>query len=335
MMQTRQLGTSEIQITPVTFGAWAIGGWMWGGQEHQDAIAAIHAALDKGINAIDTAAVYGFGQSEQLVAEALKDRRRDDVVIMTKFGLRWDLPPGVGIERWKTHTNDGKPVTVVKYASPESVREECERSLRRLKTDYIDVFQIHWPDDTTPIAETFGAVKDLIDEGKIRAAGVSNYSPEQMAEAHAVCKLASSQPPFSMVNRQSEPTVIKWCRETHVGVVVYSPLQRGLLTGKFSPDHEFPDDDHRGENAFFKAENIRRVNAFLSHCVQPVADSHGATVAQVVIAWTIHRAGITAALVGARNTRQAQENAAALQLELSEADLRQIDEGLAGLELVE
>lgn len=330
-MQYRQLGQTDIEVSAVIYGAWAIGGWMWGPQDEHDAIAAVRTSLDAGINTIDTAAVYGFGRSEELIAKALEGRRREDVVIMTKFGLRWDHDGG-GIARFETHDLEGRPLTVYKYARPESVMEECERSLRRLKSDYIDVFQIHWPDDTTPVEDTFGAVARLIEQGKVRAAGVSNFAPELMERANAVCPLASSQPPYSMVLRDAETDVIPWCEENGVGVVVYSPLQRGLLTGKITPGYKFAEDDHRRNNPLFGAQNVVAINAMLDK-IRPVAERHGATLAQLVINWTAHRDGITAALVGARNVKQAGENAAAMSFTLSDEDVAEINKAVEELRI--
>ncbi len=329
-MDYRELGQSGIKVSPVIFGAWAIGEWMWGPQDHNDAIAAIRAGLDAGINAIDTAAVYGFGRSEELIAEALAGRKRQDVILLTKFGLRWDHGGKGTVRFFDTKDLHGNVLSVYKYASPESVIEECERSLRRLRTDYIDVFQIHWPDETTPVEDTFGAVAKLIEQGKVRSAGVSNFTPELLARANAVTPLATSQPPFSMLLRDAEQDVIPWCREHSVGVIVYSPLQRGLLTGKIKPGHTFAEGDHRAGNAFFTSANIQAVNAFLE-TIRPIADAHNATLAQLVIAWTIRRPGITAALVGARNVKQASENAAAMHLNLRDDEIAQIDQQLASL----
>jgi aryl-alcohol dehydrogenase-like predicted oxidoreductase len=326
-MEYRELGESGIRVTPVIFGAWAIGEWMWGPQDHDDAIAAIRTALDAGVNAIDTAAVYGFGRSEELIAEAIEGRKREDVILLTKFGLRWDHGRKGTIRFFETKDMDGNVISIYKYAHPDSVIEECERSLRRLNTDYIDVFQIHWPDDTTPVEETFGAVETLIQQGKVRAAGVSNFTPELMTRAHTACPLATSQPPYSMVLRDAEKDVIPWCRDNNVGVIVYSPLQRGLLTGKIKPGHVFAEGDHRAGNAFFQPANVEKVNAFLQK-IRPVAEAHNATLAQLVIAWTIRRPGVTAALVGARNTKQAAENAAALNVSLRDEEIAHIDQQL-------
>jgi aryl-alcohol dehydrogenase-like predicted oxidoreductase len=201
-----------------------------------------------------------------------------------------------------------------------------------MKTDYIDVFQIHWPDESTPIEETFGAVAKLIDEGKVRAAGVCNFGPGQMEAVNRVVPLTTSQPPFSMVLRDAENDVFPWCAEHEVSTIVYSPLQRGLLTGKFDPDTQFPEGDHRRENPFFKAGNIRRVNAFLEQ-IKPIAEAHDATITQLVINWTVHHPGVTAALVGARNPRQAEENVCGMGWRLTEDETRQINDLLDGLEL--
>ena len=329
-MKYRKLGETDIDVSVVTFGAWAIGGWLWGGQDEADAIDAIHTALDAGITSFDTAAVYGFGRSEELLGKVLAGRR-DRVRIFTKYGLRWDRP-GEGTLRFDTRDNEGNPVSVMRNARPDSVIEECERSLKRLNTDYIDLYQCHWPDPTTPIEDTMGAIAKLIEQGKVRASGVSNYTVEQMERAHAVVPLAASQPPFSMVNRKAERDVIPWCIEHNVGVVPYSPLQRGLLTGKITEDYEFGEGDHRADNPYFRPENVRAVNAFLDQ-IEPIAERHNATLAQLVIAWTIARPGITSPLVGARNRKQARENAAAADIELSEKETSRINELLSCVEL--
>ena len=329
-MEYRKLGNTDIEISAVTFGAWAIGGWMWGGQDHNDAIAAIQAAVDSGINSIDTAAIYGFGRSEELVAEAIAGRR-DKLVLLTKFGMRWDIE-SEGTPRWETNTNDGTPVSVFRHASADSVVLECERSLQRLKTDYIDVFQINWPAELNPIEETYGACEKLLQQGKIRAVGVCNYTPQLMEQVNNVVPLASSQPPYSMVLRDAENDVIPWCIEHNVGVLAYSPMQRGLLTGKITEDYKFSDTDHRKGNIFFTPENVRATNEFLTK-IKPIAEAHSATLAQLVINWTTRQPGITAALVGARNKIQATENAKALDFTLTDDELQKINTLLADLEI--
>jgi aryl-alcohol dehydrogenase-like predicted oxidoreductase len=329
-MEYRQLGNSDVKVTAVTLGTWAIGGWMWGGQDESDALDAIRRSVDLGVTSIDTAAVYGFGSSEELVGKAIAGRR-DQVQILTKYGLRWDID-GNGEEHFDTVDSEGNPVTIYKHAKADSVIEECERSLKQLGVETIDLYQCHWRDRTTPVEETLAAVDKLLKDGKIRAAGVSNFAPDEILAANQVVPLASDQPPFSMVNRSAEKDVIPTCRENGIGVIVYSPLERGLLTGKVTMDREFPETDHRSRNPFFAKENRRRVLDFLDK-LRPVADGHDATLAQLVICWTIHRPGITAALVGARNVQQAEQNAAAADLELSDEEMRRIDELVEGLEL--
>jgi aryl-alcohol dehydrogenase-like predicted oxidoreductase len=329
-MEYRQLGESGISASAITFGAWAIGGWMWGGTERSDAIGAIKASYELGVTSIDTAAVYGQGLSEEIVGEALAGIPRDKVQIMTKFGMRWDEKKGDFA--FKSQDNDGKPLDVYKYAGKESIIKECEDSLRRLRTDYIDLYQIHWPDVTTPVAETMEALEALIKAGKIRAAGVSNYDTAQMKEAEKTIKLASNQVPYSMVRRDIEEELVPYCITNKKAILAYSPLQRGLLTGKIKPGHTFNEGDNRGESKFYKGENLNRINAFLDE-LRPLAADKKATLAQLVIRWTLERPGITIALVGARDARQAVQNAEAIRVKLSAEEMGMINDKLAGLKL--
>jgi aryl-alcohol dehydrogenase-like predicted oxidoreductase len=229
--------------------------------------------------------------------------------------------------------NDGNPLEVYKYAGKESVIEECENCLRRLGTDYIDLFQIHWADPTTPIEETMEAIAQLIKQGKIRAAGVCNYTADQMKVAETVVSLAANQVPYSMVFRDIEKEVVPYCIENKKSVIAYSPLHRGLLTGKFKPGHLYNDGDTRESNRFYTAENITRTNAFLD-TIRPLAADKNATLAQLVIAWTLQQPGITLALVGARNAEQATQNAKASEVKLNAEDLTFINDRLNKLELV-
>jgi aryl-alcohol dehydrogenase-like predicted oxidoreductase len=328
-MEYRQLGQSGVRVTKVALGAWAIGGWLWGGTDDEKAVAGIRRALDLGMTTLDTAPVYGFGHSETVVGRAIQGRR-GEVQLLTKFGLRWDLEKGTA--HFDTQDGEGRPIRIRKYAGRRSVLEECDRSLRRLGTDCIDLYQHHWPDPSTPIEETFDACARLLKAGKVRAVGVSNYSAEQMEEARKVVPLASDQPPYSMVNRDIEGDVLPWCREHGVGVLAYSPLQNGLLSGKVGLDRVFPKTDLRSRSPYFTMENRRRVLALLD-ALGPTAARHGATLAQLVIAWTVRQPGITAALVGVRNAKQAEENARAADLALSGEDLAAIDERLADVRL--
>ena len=327
----RKLGKSDVEISAITFGAWAVGGWMWGGTDEEQSIAAIRQAIELGITTIDTAAVYGFGRSEEIVARAIEPYKRENLQILTKFGLRWDITEPAP-KRWDTTDRNGNPATVSHWAKADGIIYECEQSLKRLKTDYIDVFQQHWPDPGSPIEESAVALTKLIEQGKIRAAGESNFSAELLDQVSRQVPIASNQPPYSMVNRGIEDEVLPYCVENDISVIVYSPLQRGLLTGKITPGYKFNGDDHRAASPLFKGENLRRVNAFLNE-IRPIAQSHGATLAQLVINWTLNRSGITAVLVGARNPQQAKENAMALQFEFSETEIAEINEKLDDLEI--
>jgi len=325
-MEYRQLADSGLQVSAITFGAWAAGGWMWGKTDRNDAIEAIKASYDLGVTSIDTAPIYGQGDSEDIVGEAIKGLPRDKVQILTKFGMRWNLTKGS--LAFKSKNNSGRDIDIYKYAGRESIIEECENSLKRLGTDYIDLYQIHWPDTTTPIAETMEAVSRLIQQGKVRYAGVCNYNAAQMKEAEETLKLASNQIPFSMVNREVENETVPYCVQYNKAVLAYSPLERGLLTGKMHAGQTFAEGDHRAGNKFFSDESIVRTNAFLEK-IKPLAKSKNATLAQLVIRWTIERPGITIALVGARDAAQAIQNAQAINITLTPEDIALIDAHLA------
>lgn len=328
-MEYRKLGNTDIEISAVTFGAWAIGGWMWGGNEKKDSIKALHACFDTGITTIDTAPIYGMGASEEIVGEALEGKRQE-VKILTKYGMRWDDKNGEFF--FESEMNDGTPVKIYKYAAKESVIKECENSLRRLRTDYIDLYQIHWHDATTPIAETMEAVAQLKKEGKILAAGVCNYTAEWVTEADETLEIVSNQVPYSMVKRDIEADVVPQALEKNKAILAYSPLQRGLLTGKITPDYQFGEGDHRPGTAFFKEGNLVKTNAFLDK-IKPIADDKGITLAQLVIRWTLDQPGITCALVGARNEKQVKENAIAGEVSISAEEMQLINTELAALQL--
>jgi aryl-alcohol dehydrogenase-like predicted oxidoreductase len=330
-MRYRKLADTELQLSEVTFGAWAAGGWMWGGNERGDAIEAIRAAYDMGITAIDTAPIYGQGTSEEIVGEAIKGLPRDQFQILTKYGMRWDLQKGdFG---FSSKDNDGNDIEIYKYAGKESVIKECEDSLKRLGTDYIDLYQIHWPESTTAISETMEAVARLIEQGKVRYAGVCNYDAAQMSEAEKYVKLVSNQVPYSMVKRDIEAELIPYCIEHGKSIIAYSPLERGLLTGKMKPGHQFAPGDHRQTLSFFKEENLKRTNEFLNR-VKYIADDKQLTLGQLVILWTLQQPGITITLVGARNKEQAVQNAKAIDSQLSSEEVEVITGFLNELELV-
>jgi aryl-alcohol dehydrogenase-like predicted oxidoreductase len=320
-MKFRKLGSTDLELSVITFGAWAIGGWMWGGTDRKLAIEAIRASWDAGATSIDTAPIYGMGLSEELVADALEGIARDKVQLLTKFGLRWRTPAGG--ERADAEDSDGNPLIVYRFAGRDSIIEECEDSLRRLKTDYIDLYQLHWPDSTIPIDETMEAVVRLLEQGKIRYAAVCNYDANQMAEALKTAPIVSNQVPYSMVLRNIEKEVVPFCLDHGLGILAYSPLQRGLLTGKIKPGQTFPEGDHRDGNRYFADEFVNRTNHFLE-TIRPIADRHDATMAQLVLAWTLEQPGITVALAGARNAEQAKQNAKAADVQLTPGEVDEI-----------
>ncbi len=329
-MEFRKIGDTDLKLSVITLGSWAIGGWMWGATNRMDAVNAVRTAFKEGVTSIDTAPVYGQGLSEEIIGQALEEIPRDKVQILTKFGMRWDLAKGDFA--FKSKDNKGLPIDIYKYAGKESVIQECENSLRRLKTDYIDLYQIHWPDRTTPLSETFEAVERLIEQGKVRYAGVCNYNAFLMEEASQFIPLVSDQVPFSMVNRESEQLTIPWCMRHQKAVLAYSPLERGLLSGKITPGYKFAEGDHRASNPYFTDENIRRTNAFLEK-IHPLAHEKNVSLAQLVLRWTVDQPGITVVLSGARNPEQAIENAHAALIQLTRDEMNFINEELekAGL----
>lgn len=329
-MEYRKIGNSDLELSIVTFGSWAAGGWMWGGTERKDAVEAIRASYDLGVTSIDTAPVYGQGLSEEIVGEAIKGLPRDKVQILTKYGMRWDLEKGSFA--MKSKNNAGQEIEIYKYAGRESIIKECEDSLRRLGTDYIDLYQIHWPDETTPVTESMEAVQRLIKDGKVRYAGVCNYNEDQMKEAESSINLVSNQVPYSMVNRHIEEVVIPYCLANNKSILAYSPLERGLLTGKMKPGYQFSEGDHRAAHRYFNGNSMQRVNAFLDK-VKPLADEKGVTLSQLVLRWTVEKPGITIALVGARNTKQAVQNARAASVKLSADELSFISRELEDLKI--
>jgi aryl-alcohol dehydrogenase-like predicted oxidoreductase len=329
-MEYRKLGNSDLQLSSICFGAWAAGGWMWGGTERKDAVRAIRKSYDLGVTSIDTAPIYGQGTSEEIVGEAIKDLPREKIQILTKYGMRWDLDKGEFA--FRSTDVKGNRIDIYKYAGKKSIIRECEDSLRRLNTSYIDLYQIHWPDSTTPIEETMEAVARLVEQGKVRYAGVCNYNTEQVKEAKKYIDIVSNQVPFSMVNRGIEADVAPYCLKQNISILAYSPLERGLLTGKMRPGQVFQEGDHRAGLYFFTDKNIRRTNAFLEN-LRPLAEKKAATIAQLVLRWTIQQPGITIALAGARNEKQSAENAGALSFNLSPEELKFINQALSPLRL--
>jgi methylglyoxal reductase len=316
-MEWRSLGDSAVQVSVVSLGTWAIGGWEWGGTDENKSVAAIRKAIDLGINCIDTAPMYGFGLAEKLVARAIEGRR-DQVIIATKCGLRWDTEEG---ERFfDTDDPNGKRVWVYRNLKKHGVIEECERSLRRLKTDWIDLYQCHWPDSTTPLEATMEALIELRVQGKIRAIGVSNFTAHMMEGCFPTGPVHSNQTQYSMLTRKAEQEELPFCREHDIAVLAYGPLERGLLTGKVTMEREFPEGDGRPWEPWFKPANRRRALEFLQK-IQPIADGHGVTLTQLAINWIICQPGMASAIVGARNDEQVAENAKGAGWRLSQEEL--------------
>jgi len=316
-MRYRPLGQSGIEASVVGLGAWAIGGFNWGGTDEEKAIAAIRTALDEGINLVDTAAIYGFGLSEEIVGKAIAGRR-DEVVLATKCGIVWHVEKG-------DHFFDGPDGPVYRYLGPESIRYEIEQSLQRLQTDHIDLYQTHWQESTTPIEDTMATLVELKEEGKIRAVGVSNATIEQIDEYREVGPIDTDQERYSLLDRRMEAEQLPYCGQHNLGFLAYSPIGQGLLSGKVTVDREFPEGDLRRGNARFSVENRQKVLAMLDEW-NPIAEAHDATCAQIAVAWALAQPGLTHALVGARNPDQARENAAAGDLELSPEELATIEE---------
>jgi methylglyoxal reductase len=329
-MEERSLGESPLRVQPVVFGAWAIGGWYWGGTDDARSVRAIQASIDAGVCAIDTAPMYGCGHSERVVGTALVGRR-DRVTLMTKVGLRWDDTGGAHFfDDWD---DDANPLPIHRNLSAVSVRLEVDRSLGRLGVDVIDLVQCHWPDPSTEIEESMDALAGVVRAGKARAIGVSNFKPELLERARAELSrhglpLASTQPRYSMVRRDIEAGILPWCRDHGVGAIVYSPMEQGLLTGKVGLDRVFAKDDGRSEDPAFSAENRTRVLQGIEATADLCA-THGCTAAQLALAWCHHQPGVTAAIAGARSPEQAIENAKAASIELAAADLARLGAAFA------
>jgi len=314
-MMQREIGSSGLRASAIGLGTWAIGGWMWGGTDEQQSIAAIQGSIDEGVSLIDTAPAYGQGRAEEIVGQAIKGRR-DKVVLATKCGLVWHTTKGAHFFEY-----DGKPVH--RYLGADSIVHEVEQSLKRLGTDHIDLYITHWQDRTTPISETMEALQKLKEQGKIRAIGASNVSPDELEAYLAAGGLDALQEEYSMIKREIETTLLPACRQHNIAMLSYSSLALGLLSGRIGPDRVFKGDDLRRENPRFSLANRQKVEALMRD-IAPVVEAHGATPAQVVIAWTLQQPGITFALCGARNPAQARENAAAGCLRLAPAEVDSI-----------
>jgi aryl-alcohol dehydrogenase-like predicted oxidoreductase len=308
-----RLGMTELEVSPIAFGTWQLGG-EWGEFNEDEADAAIRTARELGVNLFDTAHGYGFGASERVLGRALREdlaQRRDELVVATKGGLRM--------------TDDG----LVRDSSPDWIREGTERSLEALGVDYVDLFQVHWPDAEVPFSETAGALQQLVDEGKIRHVGVSNFDPEQMSEFAETRPVETLQPPYDLFRRGIEDEILPYCREHDIGTLVYGALAHGLLTGAMDETTTFADDDWRSGAPFFKGEpfqrNLQRVQE-----LAPLASELGVSVSRLAIAWTLANPAVDVTIVGARHPDHITDSVAAAELSLSEGDLDRIDEIMAG-----
>jgi aryl-alcohol dehydrogenase-like predicted oxidoreductase len=311
-MEKKRLGNSDMELTAIGVGAWAMGGggWQfgWGPQDDRESIEAIHAALDGGVNWIDTAAVYGLGHSEEVVARALQGRANRPYVF-TKCERIW-----------------GEDRLIQKSLKADSIRRECEASLRRLKVDVIDLYQIHWPEPDEDIEEGWSTLAKLKEEGKVRWIGVSNFNAGQLERARAIAHLTSLQPPYSAVSPEVETEILPYCRRHGIGVIVYSPMKSGLLTGKMTRERAvaFPEDDFRRRNPAFQEPNLSR-NLELAETMRRIGERYGVSAGVVAIAWALRNPAVTAAIVGMRSATQAAGVLPALNFQLADAEFSEIE----------
>ena len=310
-MQTRKFGKTDMETTPIGFGSWAVGGsgWAagWGPQDDEESVGAIRRALELGVNWIDTAAVYGLGHSEEIVARALEGVSERPYVF-TKCSMVWDENGEIG------HS-----------IKAESVKRECENSLRRLRTDAIDLYQIHWPNPDEEIEEGWSAMAELKAEGKVRHIGVSNFDVGQMKRAQEIASVESLQPPYSMLSREIEDEILPYCQENGIAVIVYSPMKSGLLTGKMTRERaqNLPEDDWRSRASAFQEPQLSR-NLELVELLSEIGDRHGVSSAEVAIAWTLSHPAVTGAIVGARRPDQVDGVVGAADLKLTGDELDEI-----------
>jgi aryl-alcohol dehydrogenase-like predicted oxidoreductase len=316
-VKRRRLGRSDLELTPVGLGAWAIGGggrgMGWGAQDDADSIGAIQHAVEVGINWVDTAPIYGHGHSEEVVGKAIKGiPEKDRPMVFTKCGLTWD-----------ESNHDAPPKNILR---PDSIRKECEASLKRLGVDRIDLYQFHWPDTSgVPEEESWGEMRRLITEGKVRAGGVSNYTVEMLERCERVRHVDSLQPPFSLIKRESAEALIPWCAAHGTGVIVYSPMQNGLLSGRWDAERlkSLDQSDWRASNEEFQPPRFER-NVALAERLRPIAQRHNASISAVAIAWALAWPGVTGAIVGGRSPKQIDDWVGAMSLDLSSMDLDEI-----------
>lgn len=312
-MNKRKLGNSDLEITPIGIGAWAMGGggWQfaWGAQDDEDSIRAIHAALDKGINWIDTAAIYGLGHSEEVVARAVAGRSQKPLVF-TKCGIVW---------------NDAREIN--RTIEPESIRREIEQSLRRLKTDVIDLYQLHWPEPDHLVEAAWTMMAKLQQQGKVRWIGVSNFNVDQMRRAQAIAPITSLQPPYSIITADIEKEILPYTEANNIGVIVYSPMKSGMLTGSMTRERiaAMPDDDFRKRTPNFNEPLLSR-NLAIADLLKTIGKRHGRTAGEIAIAWTLRNPAVTGAIVGMRSAQQVDGVIGALDFRLSPDEIAEIEQ---------
>ena len=312
MVDKVKFGHTDWMVSEIVLGTWVTGGWAWGGADDAESGAAILKALERGINFIDTAPVYGFGKSEEVVGAALKEwGKRDEVFIATKCGLEWD-------EKQNIRRN----------SSPERIRSEADASLKRLGVDTIDLMQIHWPDPATPFEASVETLMRLVEEGKIRRFGLSNFNREELEACLAAGPVASLQPPFNLFERGSEEELLPFCAANGIGTLVYGGLCRGLLTGKFTGDEKFPRGDLRRGDPKFKPDKFKQYVKAMND-IKKIADSYGKTPAQFALRWALAQPGVTTVIAGARKASQVEDNSGVSGWTIREEDFNRVDEILA------
>jgi aryl-alcohol dehydrogenase-like predicted oxidoreductase len=308
-MEFTIINGTDLRSSRIGLGTWAMGGWMWGGTDEAEAVRTIHAALDRGINLIDTAPVYGFGRSEEIVGKAIEQLGgRERIILATKVGLEW---------------HDG---VVFRNAARERIKREIEDSLRRLKTSYIDLYQVHWPDPLTPMEDTADAVRQLLEQGKIRAIGVSNFSPGEMDAFRAFAPIASNQPPYNLLERQIEKDILPYTRSNDIATLAYGALCRGLLSGRMRPDSQFSGDDLRKIDPKFRQPRYAKYLKAVDRLGAFAKENYGRGVLHLAVRWLLDQPGVSVALWGARHPEQVAPIEEALGWSLSEDALKAIDQ---------
>ncbi|WP_028782528.1 aldo/keto reductase [Thalassobacillus devorans] len=307
-MDRIQISNTDMKASRIGLGTWAIGGWMWGGTDEKESIRTIHTALDKGVNLIDTAPVYGFGRSEEIIGKAVKEHgNRDDIILATKVGLDW---------------KDEQPF---RNGSKERIHQEIDDSLRRLQTDYIDIYQVHWPDPVSPIDETAEALNYLYKQGKIRAIGVSNFTPEQMDYFREAAPLHTLQPPYNLFEREAENDLLPYVQENHMSSLLYGSLCRGLLSGKMTKDRNFEGDDLRKEDPKFQSPRFEQYLSAVDELDKLAQDRFGKRVLHLALKWVIEQPGANIALMGVRRPDQ-MDPIDELDFEIDNESMHDMDE---------